>query len=54
MQITNQNQLRKNTFLLNEIINKRNQFLIQRLRQETFHHSNKSGKYLASQIKRNK
>jgi len=40
--------------LLNEIINKRNLFLIHRLRQETFHHSNKSGKYLASQIKRNK
>jgi len=39
--------------LLNEI-KKRNQFLIQRLRQETFHHSNKSGKYLASQSKRNK
>lgn len=47
-------ELRKNKFLLNEIINKRNQFLIHRLRQETFHHSNKSGKYLASQIKRNK
>jgi len=32
----------------------KNQFLIHRLRQETFHHSNKSGKYLASQIKWNK
>jgi len=40
--------------LLNEIINERNQFLIHRLPQETFHHSNTSGKYLASQIKRNK
>lgn len=39
---------------LNEIINKRTQFLIHRLRQEQFYHSNKSGKYLANQIKRNK
>lgn len=47
-------EIREKKILLNEIINKRNQFLIHRLRQETFHHSNKSGKYLASQIKRNK
>jgi len=40
--------------MLNEIINQRNQFLIHRLRQETFHHSNKSGKYLDSQSKINK
>lgn len=47
-------ELRKQKSLLNEIINKRTQFLIHRLRHETFHHSNKSGKYLANQIKRNK
>lgn len=35
-------------------MNKHTQFLMHRLRQENFHHSNKSGKYLANQIKRNK
>lgn len=39
---------------LNEIINKRTNFLIQRLRQDHFQHNNKSGKYLATQIKLNK
>lgn len=39
---------------LNEIIKKYTQFLIYWLRQEAFHHSNKSGKYLANQIRRNK
>ncbi len=49
-----QNKLREYKCKLNAIINKHNQFLIHRLRQEEFHHSNKSGKYLANQIKRNK
>ncbi len=49
-----QDTLRKYKFQLNELINKHTQFLIQRLRQENFHHSNKSGKYLANQIKQNK
>ena len=48
------NELRKYQIHLNDIINKRTQFLIHRLRQEHFHHNNKSGKYLANQIKRNK
>ncbi len=47
------NELRKQKFLLNEI-NKISQFLIHRLRQETYHHNNKSSKYLANQIKRNR
>ncbi len=49
-----QDTLRKYKFQLNELINKHTQFLIQRLRQENFQHSNKSGKYLANQIKQNK
>ncbi len=49
-----QDTLRKYKFHLNELINKHTQFLIHRLRQENFHHSNKSGKYLANQIKQNK
>lgn len=49
-----QNSLRKYKLKLNELINKHTQFLIHRLRQENFHHSNKSGKYLANQIKQNK
>ena len=48
-----QNKLDKHKSELNEIINKRIQFLIHRLRQENFDHGNKSGKYLANQIKRN-
>lgn len=35
-------------------MNKQTQFMIQRLRQEHFHHNNKCGKYQANQIKRNK
>jgi len=49
-----QDSLRKYKLKLNELINKHTQFLIHRLRQENFHHSNKSGKYLANQIKQNK
>ena len=47
------NELRKHQLELNEIINKRTKFLVYRLKQENFHHSNKSGKFLANQIKRN-
>lgn len=49
-----QDALRNCKFKLNELINKHTQFLIHRLRQENFHHGNKSGKYLATQIKQNK
>lgn len=49
-----QNELRKYKFKLNDITNKKTQFLIHRLRQEHFHHNNKSGKYLANLIKQNK
>ena len=48
------NNLRKYKSQLNEIIDKKTQFLIHRLRQEHLHHNNKSGKFLANQIKRNK
>ena len=37
-----------------EHINRKTQFLIHRLRYEKFEYSNKSGKYLANQIKQNK
>ena len=41
-------------FELNEIIDKQTQFLIQRLRLENFEHGNKSGSFLANQLKINK
>ena len=49
-----QKELRKYQLQLNDIINKRAKFLIHRLRQENFHHNNKSGKYLTNQITQNK
>ena len=48
------NELRKYKFQLDEILNKKMQFLIHQLRQENFEHSNTSGKHLANQIKQNK
>lgn len=47
-------QIRKAKLELNEIINKKTQFMVQRLRLEQFEHSNKSGKLLANQLKTNK
>lgn len=51
---TTQTELRKYKFKLNEIINKKTQFQIHRLREEQYHHSNKSGKFLVNLIKQNK
>lgn len=39
---------------LNSILSKRTQFLLQQLRYTNFEHNNKSGKYLANQLERNK
>uniref|UniRef100_A0A672F570 Reverse transcriptase domain-containing protein n=1 Tax=Salarias fasciatus TaxID=181472 RepID=A0A672F570_SALFA len=50
----NEKKLRQYKLQINQILNKKISFLINRLRQENFHYSNKSGKYLANQIKRNK
>uniref|UniRef100_A0A1A8UJ98 Reverse transcriptase domain-containing protein n=1 Tax=Nothobranchius furzeri TaxID=105023 RepID=A0A1A8UJ98_NOTFU len=47
-------KLRKAKLELHGIIDKKTQFLAQRLRIENFEHSNKSGKFLASQLKINK
>lgn len=48
-----QSKLKQYKLKINEIINQKTQFMIHRLRQENFHHNNKSGKYLANQIKQN-
>lgn len=47
-------KLREYKLKLNATIDKHTQFLIHRLRQNEFHHSNNSSKYLANQIKQNK
>ena len=39
---------------LNEITTKKTQYLIKKLRLQHFNHNNKSGKFLANQIKQNK
>lgn len=39
---------------LDDFVNKRIQFMIERLRLEKFEYNNKSGKYLANQLKCNK
>ncbi len=39
---------------LNEIINKKTKFLVQRLRWQEFEYGNKSGQFLANQLKINK
>ncbi len=39
---------------LNEIINKKTKFLAQRLRRQEFEYGNKSGQFLANQLKINK
>ncbi len=39
---------------LNEIINKKTKFLAQRLRWQEFEYGNKSGQFLANQLKINK
>lgn len=49
-----ENEIRKLKQKLNEILDKKTNFLINRLRQEHFMHCNKSGKFLANQIKLNK
>uniref|UniRef100_A0AAR2JRJ2 Reverse transcriptase domain-containing protein n=1 Tax=Pygocentrus nattereri TaxID=42514 RepID=A0AAR2JRJ2_PYGNA len=48
------NSLRKLKLELNEILDKKTQFMLQRLRLENFEHGNKSGKFLANQLKLNK
>ena len=48
------NELRKAKLELNKIIHKQTQFLIQRLCLENFEHCNKSGRFLANQLKINK
>lgn len=45
--------LRQYRLKLNEFVNKRSQFLLGRLRYDKFEHSNKTGKYLANQLKQN-
>uniref|UniRef100_A0A3Q2ZER1 Reverse transcriptase domain-containing protein n=1 Tax=Kryptolebias marmoratus TaxID=37003 RepID=A0A3Q2ZER1_KRYMA len=49
-----QEKLCKIKLELKEYIDKKNQFLVQRLRLENFEHSNKSGSFLANQLKLNK
>ncbi|MBN3294582.1 LORF2 protein, partial [Polypterus senegalus] len=49
-----QNKLHKSKLELKGIIDKKTQFLAQRLRIENFGHGNKSGKFLANQFKINK
>uniref|UniRef100_A0A669DGZ9 Reverse transcriptase domain-containing protein n=1 Tax=Oreochromis niloticus TaxID=8128 RepID=A0A669DGZ9_ORENI len=48
------NNLRKTKLELNEIINKKTKFLVQRLRLQNYEHGNKSGQFLANQLKINK
>ena len=48
-----ENELRQYKLEINDIINKKTTFMIQRLRQEAFQHCNKSSKYLANQLKQN-
>lgn len=47
-------EIRETKYQLDNIINKKTQFMLQRLRYKHFEHNDKSGKYLASQLKRNK
>uniref|UniRef100_A0A669EVM6 Reverse transcriptase domain-containing protein n=1 Tax=Oreochromis niloticus TaxID=8128 RepID=A0A669EVM6_ORENI len=48
------NKIRKTKLELNEIIDKKTKFLVQRLRLQNYEHSNKSGQFLANQLKINK
>uniref|UniRef100_A0A669D815 Reverse transcriptase domain-containing protein n=1 Tax=Oreochromis niloticus TaxID=8128 RepID=A0A669D815_ORENI len=48
------NKIRKTKLELNEIIDKKTKFLVQRLRLQNYEHGNKSGQFLANQLKINK